>query len=106
MLGFTYRESLKSKKNEKILPELDVFGNVISEKNRIEILNLMVKKGAVTIREIEQELGFTATNAYYHIMLMQKAGMLQCGNVGRTIFYSLDKEYFEKLEKMIKKYTK
>lgn len=61
--------------------------------------------GEVTIKDIEQKLGFTGTNAYYHLMLMMKTGMLETRNQGRTVFYRIHKEYFIKLCKAIKKYA-
>jgi len=106
MLGWDYKNAFCDFGYRVKLVELEKFGNAVSEKNRVEILNLMVEKGKVTIKDLERDLGLTATNAYYHLMLMQKTGMLQCGNVGRTMFYGLDKEYFENLEKIIEKYTK
>ena len=64
----------------------------------------MLRKGEVIIKDIEQELGFTGTNAYYHLMLMMKAGMLKTRNRGRPVLYSIRKEYFEGLCDMLKKY--
>lgn len=106
VLGINYAEYMNSIIDYSELPELDVFGNVVSEKNRVEILNLMLRLKEVTIKDIEQELGFTGTNAYYHLMLMMKAGMLKTRNQGRTVLYRIDKEYFEGLVNVIQKYTK
>ena len=106
VMGTSYAEFMKSLSNVKQSLELDVFGTAVSEKNRVEILNLMMRMGEVTIKDLEQELGFTGTNAYYHLMLMMKADMLKTRNQGRTVFYRVDKEYFEKLINVLKKYTK
>ncbi|MBQ8231209.1 MAG: winged helix-turn-helix transcriptional regulator [Lachnospiraceae bacterium] len=86
-------------------PDLDEFGNAVSEKNRVEILNLMVKNGEVTIKDIESELGFTATNAYYHLSLMLKTEMLKTRTRGRTVLYSINKEYFKRLCDSLTKYS-
>lgn len=80
-----------------LIADLDEFGNAVSEKNRVEILNLMVKKGEVTIKDIESELGFTGTNAYYHLTLMLKTEMLKTRTRGRTVLYSINKDYFKRL---------
>jgi len=106
MLGWDYQNRLEDFVTIKKLPELDMFGNVVSERNRVEILNLMKVKGEVSIKDIECELGLTATNAYYHLMLMEKADMLKYRNVGRTMFYSIKKEYFSDLCKLVEVYAK
>lgn len=105
IIGINYIDTLDFLTNRDSLPELDVFGTAVSEKNRVEILNLMTDMGEVTIKDIEQKLGFTGTNAYYHLMLMMKTGMLETRNQGRTVFYRIHKEYFIKLCKAIKKYA-
>lgn len=85
--------------------DLDIFGNAVSEKNRVKILDLILEQEELTVREIGQELGLTTTNAYYHLILMVKAGMLNARNRGRTVCYRINKEYFEKLIDTMKKYT-
>ena len=88
------------------LPELENFGNAISESNRVSILNLIYEKDEITIKDLEQEFGFTGTNAYYHLSLMIKAGMLKTRNRGRTILSSINKQYFQTLCGMLEKYYK
>lgn len=105
LLGFDYKEYIEKMILQDRMPELDVFGNAISEKNRIDILDLMIYKGKITIKDIEKELGFTGTNAYYHLSLMLKADMVKTQNRGRTVLYSINKEYFEAVCKKISHYT-
>ena len=107
LLGSDYAEYLQyflSTQNH--LPELETFGNAISENNRIGILDLMVQRKEVTIKDLEQEFGLTGTNAYYHLSLMIKAGMVKTRNRGRTILYSINKEYFQVLCDLLGKYFK
>ncbi len=87
------------------LPELHVFGTALSEVNRIDILNLMLQKDEITIKDIEQELAFTGTNAYYHLSLMIKAGMIKTRNQGRTVLYSINKHYFDLVCKLLSDYS-
>ena len=87
------------------LPELHVFGTALSEVNRIDILNLMLQKEEITIKDIEQELAFTGTNAYYHLSLMIKAGMIKSRNQGRTVLYSINKHYFDLVCKLLSDYS-
>lgn len=105
ILGNDYKEILQHLSIQNNLPELDIFGNAISEPNRLDILNLIYENGEITIRDIEQRLGFTGTNAYYHLSLMIKAGMLKTRNKGRTVLYSLNQKYFDVLCNMLSKYS-
>ncbi len=104
ILGLEYIDTIDYLLIQQETPELDVFGNVLSEINRVYILNLILSKGEVTIKEIEQKFGLTGTNSYYHITLMIKAGMLKTRNQGRTILYSINKNYFRMLCGMLEKY--
>jgi ArsR family transcriptional regulator len=104
ILGTDYIDYSDYLLNEDKLPELDVFGNALSEKNRIEILDLILKKDEITIKDIEQELGFTGTNAYYHLSLMINAKIIKSRNQGRTILYSINKHHIELVCGVLKKY--
>jgi hypothetical protein len=66
---------------------------------------VMDDKDEITIRDIEQELCFTGTNAYYHLSLMIKANMIKTRNQGRTILYSINKHYFDVVCEMLGKYS-
>ena len=106
LLGVDYIEHINYLTIQFRLPELENFGNAISESNRVSILNLIYEKDEITIKDLEQEFGFTGTNAYYHLSLMIKAGMLKTRNRGRTILYSINKQYFQTLCGMLEKYYK
>ncbi|WP_337665688.1 winged helix-turn-helix domain-containing protein [Pseudoruminococcus massiliensis] len=105
LLGADFEDYIDYIIGESTLPELNVFGNALAERNRIEILDLIVSKGEITIRDIEQELGFTGTNAYYHLSLMIKAKVIRSRNQGRTIIYSINKNYFDIVCDMLSKYS-
>lgn len=105
-LGSNYIEILEYLNKQTRLPELEVFGHAVSERNRIDILNLIKQHKEVTIKDIEQEFGFSGTNAYYHLSLMIKAGMLKTRNRGRTVLYSINQQYFSVLCEMLGNYYK
>ena len=106
LLGIDYCDVINYLAIQNSLTYLEAFGNAISESNRIEILDLLLKKDEITIKDLEQEFGFTGTNAYYHLSLMIKAGMLKTRNRGRTVLYSINKNYFQILCNMLGKYYK
>ena len=105
ILGIDYQKALDYLTKQAIGPELDVFGTAVSEKNRVEILNYILKMGEVTVKEVEQDLGFTSANAYYHLNLLLRSGILSIRNQGRTVLYRLDKGYFRGLCEALRKYA-
>lgn len=84
--------------------DLKEFGYVLTEINRLKLINMMHINGEITIKQIEQELYFSGTNAYYHLSLMTKVGMVTTRYEGRTVFYSLNKSYFRTLCSKLSKY--
>lgn len=104
IMGIDAESSLESLQNQKRLVDLDVFGTAVSEKNRIGIIDALLLRDEMSIREIEQMFGISNTNAYYHLNLMLKANIIRVRNQGRTMFYSLNREYFDGLAETLKKY--
>ncbi len=90
-LGQEYKKSFELS-NDVSLKD---FGYALTETNRLKILNMMNEFGEISIKDIEQELKLSGTNAYYHLSLMIKTGMVKTRNKGRTVFYSIDKTYFK-----------
>ena len=104
VMGIDYINTIEFIKRKANSFRIDVFGSVVSEENRLEMLDLMQEMGEVTIKDIETKLGMTGANAYYHLMLMIKAGMLKTRNIGRTIFYGINYKYFTNLKVALSKY--
>lgn len=104
IFGFDYKAQLEYILSQEYIPDLDTFGNAIAEKNRVDILDLMVRIGEITIKDLEQELNLTGTNAYYHISLMIKANIVKARNKGRVVYYSINKEYFTSVLKFLQRY--
>ena len=103
-LGFYGDEYISSLIQQNRMPALGAFSDALSEKSRIDILDLMKANREVTIKDIEQELGFTGTNAYYHLSLMIKANLIKTRNQGRTVLYSINRKCFESVCSMLKEY--
>ncbi|MBC8560723.1 ArsR/SmtB family transcription factor [Fumia xinanensis] len=97
MLGIESEAMLDFLQNQSQLPELDVFGVAVSEKNRTGIIDALLKRNEMPIRDIEKMFGISNTNAYYHLNMMTKAGIINIRNQGRTILYSLNRKYFDNL---------
>ena len=106
VIGLDYLDYVDLIKGERIVAELDTFGNALSEKNRIEILEYILREGEVTQKAVENELGLTPNNAYYHLMLMYKANILSFRHQGRATLYRINKEYMTAIRREIEKYMK
>ena len=104
LLGLNSIEYMVFLSQQSRIPDLDVFSNALSEKSRIEILDLIQEKKEATIKDIEQELDFTGTNAYYHLSLMIKANLIKTRNKGRTVLYSINRKCFSAVRALLKKY--
>lgn len=105
LLGADYKDIVMLLSTHQRLPKLEAFGNAISETNRINVLNYILNMEEITIKDLEQEFGFTGTNAYYHLSLMIKAGLLKTRNRGRVVLYSINKDYFKSLCDLLGKYS-
>lgn len=103
-LGYDYYDQIKYIISQEYIPDLDTFGNAIAEKNRVDILDLMLSSGEISIKDLEQILNLTGTNAYYHLNLMIKANIVKARNKGRTVYYSINKEYFTSVLKFLQRY--
>lgn len=104
-LSLDYEEFSEWRFSVSSLVRLDAIGTALSEKNRVEILDLMLRKGEITQREIEKELNMTPANSYYHISLLMKANLLNRRNQGRTILYSINKECMNEAIDVLSKYA-
>ena len=104
LLGYDYIHHMEYLLSQNYVPNLDTFGNAIAERNRVEILDLMLNNNEITIKDLEQILNLTGTNAYYHLSLMIKANIVKARNKGRTVYYSINKEYFTSVLKFLQRY--
>ena len=104
IMGIDAESSLESLKNQRRLVDLDVFGTAVSEKNRIGIIDALLVRDELSMRDIERMFEISSTNAYYHLNLMLKANIILSRNQGRTMLYSLNREYFDTLIGALKKY--
>ena len=103
LVGYLYDYVLKLGKSINFEPDLKTFGEILSEPNRLEMLKIIKERREVSQKDLERNLDLTGPTTYYHLSLMQKAKMLAVRNVGRYVFYSLNKEYFDKIMIRIKK---
>ena len=105
VLGMEYLSYIRSMINREELPSLEYLGLALGEKNRVKLVDFMMKHTEVTVRDIAQEFNLSVTNAYYHISLLAKSGMVISRNQGRAVLYRLDQHYFELMAKSFQNYA-
>lgn len=105
LLGENFDSYIDYLINKNSIPDISAFCTAICDKNRVDMLNYIHKNGQVTIKDIENELMLTGTNAYYHISLMLKANILKSRNEGRIIFYSINENVFLSISKIFSEYA-
>ncbi|MBQ9162096.1 MAG: helix-turn-helix transcriptional regulator [Clostridia bacterium] len=105
LLGFDYVSIISALvKTEKKQP-LDVICSALSETSRVQILNLLLERKEVTCKDLEKHFNFSGSTAYHHISLLTKAGAVKVRNEGKTIYYSIDRKYFNMLREQLKAYS-
>ena len=95
LLGCDYVSAIgwSSDKLEDI--KLDEFGNSIGDISRAKILWFIHERGEATCKDLEKEFDFSGSTAYHHITLMTRVGVLKTRNEGKTVYYSINRGYFD-----------
>jgi len=84
---------------------LAVICSALGETSRVEILNLLLEQKEVTCKDLEKFFKFSGSTAYHHISLLTKVGAVKVRNEGKTIYYSLNKKYFNMLREQLKVFS-
>ena len=95
LLGCDYVSAIgwSSDKLEDI--KLDEFVNSIGDISRAKILWFIHERGEATCKDLEKEFDFSGSTAYHHITLMTRVGVLKTRNEGKTVYYSINRGYFD-----------
>ena len=102
LVGYRCHEWIAKRDAADFIPDARTFGEIISEPNRLGMIEAIKEKGEVSQKELEKKLDLTSPTAYYHLSMMQRSKMLKVRNKGKFVFYSLNREYFEKIMTVIK----
>jgi len=95
-LGVDYMYYLKSQftQYDENASNLLMFGKVISEKVRLEMIDMLIRNNEMTNTEMARELDLTPASCYYHTEMMQKTDILNYRTKGREVFFSIDENAF------------
>ena len=104
LLGYDYLSIIDYAKNKKDLSLQDL-GNAICEESRVKILQLLLEREEVTCKDLEKIFSFSGSTAYHHITMMMRIGLVKTRNEGKTIFYSLNRKYFDAVIGVLSKFS-
>lgn len=84
---------------------LETLGSALCEDIRVKILKLIVKCGSLTCRDMEKIFEFSKSTIYHHVTLLVRSGAIKTHNEGKTIFYSINRDYFDSILKELSIYS-
>ena len=105
LLGFDYVSIIRALVTSQKKQPLEDMCDALSEASRVEILRLLLEKEAVTCKDLEKAFNFSGSTAYHHISLLTKAGAVKVRNEGKTIYYSIDRKFFNTLVEQLKEFS-
>ncbi len=90
--------------SQKTRPLEDLCG-ALGDTSRIQILKLLLERQEVTCKDLEKTFNFSGSTAYHHITILTKIGAVKIRNEGKTIFYSLNRTYFDMMRERLKVFS-
>ena len=106
MLGYNYSSVTDAVRNRDNKWGLTGLGSTISDESRLKILNFLLEKGEANCKDIETALDITGSTIYHHITAMVRAGVVNVRSEKRNMLYSINKNYFDSMIKMLAVYSK
>ena len=105
IVGAAVRDTLKYLSIDSYNLDINTIGKIFSETSRIKALNLLKKSGEMSTTNIANECETQLSPMTQYLNHMANIGMLNYRNKGRTVFYSINYDYFEKLSINIKYFS-
>ena len=105
LLGVDYTSIISALVKTQKKQPLEELCGALGETSRMQILNLLLERKEVTCKDLEKHFNFSGSTAYHHISLLTKAGAVKVRNEGKTIYYSIDRKYFNMLREQLKAYS-
>jgi len=105
-LGYDYAAGMHAYLEQIKTPPLENLCAALGEKSRIQILDHLLKMGEATCKDLEKIFDFSGSTAYHHITILSKIGAVKVRNEGKTIFYSVNKPFFDTVRNLLAKYSK
>jgi len=71
----------------KLIPSCAPCFAGLSDKTRIKIINLLLKKDKLSVLEIVEKFNLTQPTITHHLKYLEKAGVLKSLKKGRKVYY-------------------
>jgi len=86
------------KHSDETLAKIDLYslGVALSDESRVKIFEFILEKGEIICKDLEKAFNFSGSTAYHHITIMTRSGLIKTRNEGKTILYSVNKDYVAK----------
>ena len=105
LLGYDYVSIIDALVKAQKKQPLEELCGALSETSRMQILHLLLGRKEVTCKDLEKHFNFSGSTAYHHISLLTKAGAVKVRNEGKTIYYSLNRKYFDMIREQLKEFS-
>lgn len=69
---------------------------VLGDESRISILNLLNKRGELSVSEIAVHVDMQIACTSHHLQVLKKSGIVDSRRDGNTVYYSLGNDVFVK----------
>jgi len=73
----------------------------LGDEARLRLLNLLIKKGPMTISDLEHILEFTQTKTSRHITYLKNSGMLISQKIDQWVVYTIKDEVYEMIKQFV-----
>ncbi|MBQ9121530.1 MAG: helix-turn-helix transcriptional regulator [Clostridia bacterium] len=105
LLGLDYDKTFQPMEEPIKMADLESLGSAFCEESRAKIMELLLERGALTCKDLEKAFEFSGSTAYHHVTILVRTGAVKTHNVGKTIYYSINNDYFDSIIRTLRKYS-
>ena len=105
ILGYDYIEAINELSNRKTAYPLVELCSALGEENRMQIMYILAERGEATCKDLEKCFHFSGSTAYHHVTLLVRYGAVKIRNVGKTIYYSVNRSCFDYMIQLLKEFS-
>ncbi|MBQ7335337.1 MAG: helix-turn-helix transcriptional regulator [Clostridia bacterium] len=105
VLGYDYKTFMDEFANGNKGHTLADMCDALREENRMQILELLLKRDEVPCKDLEKTFNFSGSTAYHHISILTRSGAVKIRTENKLIYYSLNRKYFDTLRERLKKFS-
>lgn len=105
LLGCDYVFALDYTQSQNNEIDLQGLGSCLCEESRVRILELLLERDEVICKDLEKIFNFSGSTAYHHLTVLTKTGLVKTRNKGKSVLYSLNRNYFDSIIHTLDKYS-